>query len=119
MRKLQIELDDDQARRLGVVAAQRRLPVEELIRQAVAVWLGPRYGLSDEEVTRRALAVVGKFNSGLPDISVEHDRYLDEVYGSWQSSPILQDSSPSSTEQTTTTEKRGRRGKHSPSAANP
>ena len=31
---------------------------------------------------RRALSVVGTLSSGRTDISVEHDRELDEIYGS-------------------------------------
>jgi hypothetical protein len=34
-----------------------------------------------EELKRRALAVSGRFRSGLKDLSTEHDRYLEEAFG--------------------------------------
>jgi hypothetical protein len=33
-----------------------------------------------EELKRRALAVSGRFRSGLKDLSSEHDRYLEEAF---------------------------------------
>jgi hypothetical protein len=34
-----------------------------------------------EELKSRALAVSGRFRSGLTDLSTEHDRYLEEAFG--------------------------------------
>lgn len=34
-----------------------------------------------EEQRRRALAAAGRFRSGKKDISVNHDKYLAEIYG--------------------------------------
>jgi hypothetical protein len=34
--------------------------------------------LSREELRRRAAALSGRFRSGLPDLSTEHDRYLED-----------------------------------------
>ena len=113
MRQMQVEIDEDDASRLEVCSRERGIPVDELIRWAVSIWLGPRQGLSREEIKRRALSVIGLGfpSSGLDDISVEHDRYLDEAYGSWQSSPTPQDSSHSLPAATATTEGRKQRGK--------
>lgn len=37
--------------------------------------------LDREELKIRALAVSGRFRSGLTDLSTEHDRYLEEAFG--------------------------------------
>jgi hypothetical protein len=36
--------------------------------------------LGREELKRRALAVSGRFRSGLTDLSTDHDRYLEEAF---------------------------------------
>ncbi len=33
------------------------------------------------ELRSKALALAGSFHAGLPDLSAEHDRYLDETFG--------------------------------------
>jgi len=38
--------------------------------------LGSQSGAHDDEVRERALAVVGRFRSGVSDLATEHDRYL-------------------------------------------
>lgn len=49
----------------------------ELVRRAVDHLLRDE-GASAEDARKRALAVVGPFHSGLPDLAREHDRYLEE-----------------------------------------
>jgi len=40
-------------------------------------------GLSAEERMRRSRAAVGRFGSGRPDrVSEDHDRHLEDIYGS-------------------------------------
>ena len=51
-----------------------------LIRQGVDLYLDARRGPSDEERRQRALDVVGRFSSGLSDVSSEHDRYLADAF---------------------------------------
>jgi hypothetical protein len=79
--RTQIQLGERQAERLKSVAASRGLSMAEWIRRAVdsALLTG---GLPDkEEQRRRAIAASGRFNSGVTDTSVEHDKYLAEAFG--------------------------------------
>jgi len=53
----------------------------ELIRQALDDWLHSASAVDREERKRRAVAAVGRFNSGVSDLSENHDRYLAEAFG--------------------------------------
>jgi hypothetical protein len=48
--------------------------------RAVYGTLDPQGLIDPAERKRRALAAVGRFHSGLADLSEAHDRYLEEVY---------------------------------------
>jgi len=57
----------------------------ELIRRAVDDWLA-RYGDAVSQAKKeRALAVVGRYRSGLSDVAENHDEYLAEAYGDYES----------------------------------
>jgi hypothetical protein len=80
MVRTQIQLTDQQARRLRAQARDRGLSLAEVIRRCVDRAL--------DEVPNRALLydraarVVGRFRDrrGARDISSKHDRYLDESF---------------------------------------
>ena len=81
MVRTQIQLTDEQARRLRAEARDRGLSLAELIRQYVDK------GQSDQAPTRaarydRAARVVGRFRDrrGARDVAKAHDRYLEEEY---------------------------------------
>ncbi len=81
MVRTQIQLTDQQARRLRMEARDRGLSLAELIRRYV------EKGLAEEMPDRaarydRAARVVGRFRDrrGARDISSEHDRYLDAAF---------------------------------------
>jgi Arc/MetJ-type ribon-helix-helix transcriptional regulator len=76
MVRTQIQLREDQVRRLKRRAAQRGVSMAELIREAV-----DRSLASDDLEARwqRALSVAGKFRSGRSDISENHDEYFVEA----------------------------------------
>ena len=81
MVRTQIQLTDQQARRLRAEARERGLSLAEIIRRYVDK------GLSDETPDRaalydRAARVVGRFRDrrGARDVSSKHDRYLDEAF---------------------------------------
>ncbi len=58
-----------------------RLPEGTAVLVSVAETQTPAEAMiSREERKRRAIAVAGRFRSGLADLSVEHDRYLTEAY---------------------------------------
>ncbi len=80
MIRTQIQLTEEQARRLKALAAERGTSVAELVRQGVDDLLRRAAGPDMEEIRRRAIAVAGRFRSGCSDISTNHDEYLAEAY---------------------------------------
>jgi Ribbon-helix-helix protein, copG family len=81
MVRTQVQLTDQQARRLRAQARERGLSLAEVIRRCVDK------GLSEEMPDRaaryaRAAHVVGRFHDrrGARDVSSKHDRYLDESF---------------------------------------
>ncbi len=81
MVRTQIQLTDQQARKLRARAHDRGLSLAEIIRRYV------EKGLSEEGHDRsalydRAATAVGRFRDrrGARDVSRRHDRYLDEAY---------------------------------------
>jgi hypothetical protein len=82
MIRTQIQLSEQQAKALKNLAARRKVSVAELIRQAVDEQLRASGNVDPDERKRRALAIAGRFHSGLTDLSTEHDRYLAEAFSS-------------------------------------
>lgn len=81
MVRTQIQLTERQARELKRIAAAKGVSMAEVIREAVDERI--RAGIvpvSREERVKRALAVLGKFRSGIKDLSTAHDKYLAEDY---------------------------------------
>jgi hypothetical protein len=78
--RTQISLTEEQMRRLRAEARRRRVPIAEVVREAVdrMVPLDP----GDRAARfRRALAAVGRFDSGTGDLSARHDEIAGE--GEW------------------------------------
>jgi hypothetical protein len=82
MVRTQIQLTDQQARRLRARARERGLSLAEIIRRYV------EKGLAEEVQDRAALyerasGLVGKFRDRrrARDVALDHDRYLDEAFG--------------------------------------
>ncbi len=80
MIRTQIQLTDEQARALREIARARGGSMAELIRSGVDAVLRSEPGLTREERKRRAIAVSGRFRSGVSDLSTDHDRYLGEAF---------------------------------------
>lgn len=76
-----IELTNEQAEELDKLASSRGQSISELILSSVAVLLRQEPANDRDNLRQRALALSGKFRSGLTDLSVEHDRYLEEAFG--------------------------------------
>jgi hypothetical protein len=79
--RTQIQLTDQQARRLRAQARERGLSLAEIIRRYV------EKGLAEDTPDRaasydRASELVGRFRDrhGARDLSSKHDRYLDEAF---------------------------------------
>ena len=82
MIRTQIQLTEEQSQEIKSIAEREDLSMAELIRRAVDDWLA-RYGDAVSQAKKeRALAVVGRFRSGLSDVAENHDEYLAESYGS-------------------------------------
>jgi hypothetical protein len=77
----QIELTDEQTRALERLAAVRGQSVPELILTSVEALISRESTTGREDLRQRALELSGRFRSGLTDLSVEHDRYLEDAFG--------------------------------------
>lgn len=106
MVKTEVELTEYQIETLQTLAATAEVPVDELIRQGIAFFLSQQraseivpkrassFSLAEfeentavltaeenreerEEKKRRALSVMGMFNSSLSDLGSNHDHYLE------------------------------------------
>jgi len=79
--RTQIQLTEEQAQMLRALSLSSRESVAALIRKAVDQFL--MTGNPDRSALyRQAGSIVGKYKSELPDISVKHDQYLEEAFGS-------------------------------------
>jgi Arc/MetJ-type ribon-helix-helix transcriptional regulator len=82
MVRTQVQLTEEQADRLRRLAAESGQSVAELVRLGVDLYLSSRNQPTQDERIARALALAGRFSSGLKDVSANHDRYLAEAYRS-------------------------------------
>jgi len=81
MVRTQIQLTDQQARKLKELSLTSNESVASLIRKAVDHFLIT--GKPDRAALyRQAGALVGKYKADRADIAVEHDRYLEEAFNS-------------------------------------
>jgi len=80
MVRTQIQLTEEQARRLRALAKTRGTSIAELIRESVDRLLETPEALSLEERKRRALSIIGMLPADVPDLSTNHDEYLAEAY---------------------------------------
>ncbi|HDM75283.1 MAG TPA: ribbon-helix-helix protein, CopG family [Deltaproteobacteria bacterium] len=80
MVRTQIQLTEEQANRLKKLAAERQESVSSLIRKAIDQFLVS--GKPDRSsLYRRATSIVGKYEADKRDVSINHDRYLEEAFG--------------------------------------
>jgi Ribbon-helix-helix domain len=79
MLRIQTRLTEEQSLALKSLAAERRVSVAQLIRQAVDDLLRRASTMGRAEMKRRGLAAAGRFRSGVKDLSGKHDDYLAEI----------------------------------------
>lgn len=80
--RTQILLTKDQAAELRDRAQKEGESLASLVRRAVDRLLrGTGEHGGREQAKQRALAAVGRFRSGVTDLSTRHDHYLDDGYG--------------------------------------
>ena len=81
MVRTQIQLTEEQAEKLRELSAVRRESVAALIRKAVDQLIVS--GNPDRSTLyRQAASVIGKYQSDRDDISINHDRYLEQAFES-------------------------------------
>jgi Arc/MetJ-type ribon-helix-helix transcriptional regulator len=78
--RTQIQLTEEQVKKLKMMASEQHASMAEVIRNAVDRAIQSRYHVGEKEKWERATRVVGKYGSGKSDISVNHDKYLAETY---------------------------------------
>ena len=81
MIRTQIHLTEDQHKFLREKAAEYHISMAELIRRSVNLFAEQQVGPSREELKRRALSI-GAYHDieGATDVSINHDKYLAEIY---------------------------------------
>ena len=79
MVRAMVQFTEEQMRRLKQRAVAEKVSVSEVVRRSVERSFREEREPSLEEKWRRATAVVGKFHSGVRDLSTNHDRYFVEA----------------------------------------
>lgn len=96
MVRTMVQLTEEQIKALKAMAKARKTSVARLVRESVAQYIvtTPKE-MTREEKRKRALDFIkqikaGKFKAhdieGKTDVSVNHDKYLAEIYGTWKKS---------------------------------
>lgn len=81
MVRTQIQLSEEQSRKLKLLAAAKGRSVAELIRLSVDQFLATTPAVDREEQYKRVLELAGRY-SGPNDLAEDHDRYLVEAFDS-------------------------------------
>lgn len=80
MIRTQIQLTEEQSLRLHQAARRTGVSAAEVIRRSVDRYLEQEVVTTGGASRLAMLDVIGKWSSGLSDISERHDDYLDEAY---------------------------------------
>jgi hypothetical protein len=81
MNRTQIQLTEKQHKLLREISKDSGEPIAALIRRAVDQFLLTRRP-DRHYLYQQAQAVVGKYEAGIPDVSTDHDRYLEDAFRS-------------------------------------
>jgi hypothetical protein len=79
MVRTQIQMEKDQIEWLRTKAKERRMSVSQLIREGVEFYRTHEERLPEDK-KKKALAAVGRYASGISDISEKHDDYLAKAF---------------------------------------
>jgi uncharacterized protein YgbK (DUF1537 family) len=93
MIRTMVQLTEEQMKALKELAKARKTSVAKLVRESVAQYVvaAPKQA-SMEEKRKRALAFIKYIEDhpqefrdieGKTDVSINHDKYLAEIYGTW------------------------------------
>ena len=96
MVRTMIQLTEEQMKALKALAKGRKTSVAKLVRESVAQYIASVPAESSyEEKRKRALEFIKKIESGefkaydiegKTDVAKNHDKYLEEIYGTWKKS---------------------------------
>lgn len=78
MVRKQLKLSEAEARELAALAKKRGVSVDELIGETLRTMLRQSHRARLKE---HAKGIIGMFNSGIPDLATNHDKYLAEICG--------------------------------------
>jgi len=80
MIRTQIQFTQEQWEALKKLANARHVSIAELVRQSVDKLIRSPDNMSNDEFQQLCIEIVGKYQSGIGDISSNHDKYLSETY---------------------------------------
>ncbi len=79
MIRTQIQMEEDQMNWLRVESRERGVSVSQLIREGVALFRAQEERFPEDK-KKKALAAIGRFSSGVSDVSERHDDYLADAF---------------------------------------
>jgi Arc/MetJ-type ribon-helix-helix transcriptional regulator len=80
MVRTQVQLTEEQARRLREAAARQGVSIADLVRQGVDFILDRETLPSRDELVQRAIAAADLHRSSHRDVAEKHDQYLAEAF---------------------------------------
>lgn len=94
MVRTMVQLTEEQVKALKKLAKARKTSMSHLVRESVAMYVSASASKTVlEEKRRRALEGLEKIrkakfkdSEGKTDVAINHDKYLDEIYGTWTKS---------------------------------
>ncbi len=79
MLRTQIQIEENQIKWLKDKAKERGVSVSQLIREGVEFYRKNEDRLPEDQ-KKKALAAIGRYASGVSDISEKHDEYLAQAF---------------------------------------
>jgi hypothetical protein len=94
MVRTMVQLTEEQVKALKKLAKARKTSMSHLVRESVSIYVSTSTSkVMQEERRRRALEGLEKIRKaqfkdfeGKTDVAINHDKYLDEIYGTWKKS---------------------------------
>ncbi|MCL5985947.1 MAG: ribbon-helix-helix domain-containing protein [Actinobacteria bacterium] len=80
MIRTRIQLTEEQYKLLKTLSKERNVSIAEVVRECISHYYDSRCLTSEDEKCSKAIDTLGKFRSGMKDISINHDRYLAEDF---------------------------------------
>ena len=80
MIRTQIQMTEEQIKKLKKIASKKHRSMAEIIRQAINNFMAVKADADIEERKTRAIAAAGRFHSKVSDLSEAHDKYLAEAF---------------------------------------